>query len=143
VTGGTIGDIDPYGGRRWVMHGPLLGHWMGQLGMAPIDVTASRFMSQLCCVASLPSIGALDAFPAMVVKLDRGFLTFGAPDDVKQKLADEHDITITHQDTVGFFELVQRFTEAQNSPIAGTNATRYSLGSPMQDRVLSVVIPRL
>lgn len=141
VTGGTIGDIDPYGGRRWVLHGPLIGHWTSQLGIAPLDIIASRFMSQLCCVASLPGIGALPAFPVVVQKLSSGFLTFGTPDEVKQQLQDEYGVTVTHHDTVGFFELVQRFSQAQQSMNdAGNNATRYSLGSPMQGRVLSIVI---
>jgi len=142
VTGGTIGDIDMYGGRRWVMHGPLIGHWMGQIGLAPVDVMASRFMSQLCCVASLPSIGVLDALPAIVIKLNRGYLTFGAPDDVKAKLQSEQNISITRAETVGFIDMIQRFTEAQQDPITSTQATRYSIGSPFQDRVLSIVIPQ-
>lgn len=141
VTGGTIGEIDPFGGRRWVMHGPLVAHWMGQLGMAPIDVTASRFMSQLCCVASLPSIGPQDKLPPMVMKVGEGFVTFGAPDAVKAKLAQEHGITITHAQTATFPELVARFLEMLDDVPASETATRYSLGSPMEDRVLSVVIP--
>lgn len=142
VAGGTIGDVDMYGGRRWVMHGPLINHWMGQVGIAPIDVMASRFMSQLCCVASLPSIGLLDALPAVVIKLNRGYLTFGVPDEVKAKLQADEGVAITRAETIGFVDMIQRFIEAQSSPITSTQATRYSIGSPFQDRVLSIVIPQ-
>lgn len=143
VTGGTIGDIDMYGGRRWVMHGPLIDHWMGQVGVAPIDVMASRFMSQLCCVASLPSIGSLHALEPVVMKLNKGYLTFGAPDEVKTKLEREYSVTITHGETIGFVDMVQRFIEAQQKgETESKQAIRYSMGSPFEGKVLSIVIPR-
>jgi len=53
VEGGTIQGIDAFGGRRYVMHYPLLEHWGAQFGIAPLDVIASRFFSKLCCLGSL------------------------------------------------------------------------------------------
>jgi hypothetical protein len=54
IQGGRIVDVDPWGGRRWVLHYPLLTHWGHQFGIAPLDLTASRLFGLLCCVAHLP-----------------------------------------------------------------------------------------
>ncbi len=147
VTAGSIGDIDPFGGRRWVMHYPLLSHWTTQLGMAPLDVMASRMLSSLCCVASQPSIGTVPKLLGGIVMETGGcFLTFGPPDEVADKLRDREQIVITQTKTVTFAELVVRFIGALGEdpavkPDAGAtlNGVRYTLGSPMNERVLSLV----
>jgi len=53
--GGVI-SFDPWALRRHVITGPLLSHWAGQFGLAPIDVVAGRFAQWVCCVKSLPAI---------------------------------------------------------------------------------------
>ena len=58
VEGGTIQRIDPFGGRRHVIHYPLLEHWGAQFGIAPLDLTASRFFSRLCCISALAAPAA-------------------------------------------------------------------------------------
>ena len=45
--------IDPWGGRRWVMHYPLLSYWGEQFGIVPPDVLASRIFALICCLARL------------------------------------------------------------------------------------------
>jgi hypothetical protein len=54
VEAGNIADINPWGGRRYVVHYPLLAHWGEQLGIVPLDVMVSRLMSMVCCVAGIP-----------------------------------------------------------------------------------------
>jgi hypothetical protein len=54
VEAGNIADINPWGGRRYVVHYPLLAHWGEQLGIVPLDVMVSRLMSMVCCVAAIP-----------------------------------------------------------------------------------------
>jgi hypothetical protein len=54
IEGGTIQSVDPWGGRRWVMHYPLLAHWGQQLGIMPIDAIASKLFGLVCCIAGLP-----------------------------------------------------------------------------------------
>lgn len=54
VAGGTIQRIDPWGGRRWVVHYPLLTHWGSLFGLKPLDVLIGRVASFLCCLAGLP-----------------------------------------------------------------------------------------
>jgi hypothetical protein len=80
VEGGAIQSIDPFGGRRHVVHYPLLEHWGAQFGLAPLDVTASRFFSKLCCLGALPALGvATPEVPFVLVPLGRGFLWLGDP----------------------------------------------------------------
>lgn len=55
IRGGRIVDVDPWGGRRWVVHYPLLSYWGHQFGIAPLDVTASRLFSMVCCLGGLPA----------------------------------------------------------------------------------------
>jgi hypothetical protein len=63
ISGGQIERVDPWGGRRWVMHYPLWSYWGAQFGLVPPDVLASRLFSFICCVAGLkaPSFASLKA----------------------------------------------------------------------------------
>ena len=54
INSGRIVDVDPWGGRRWVVHYPLLSYWGQQFGMVPFDVFASRLFGMICCIARLP-----------------------------------------------------------------------------------------
>jgi hypothetical protein len=51
VEGGTVQMVDPWGGRRWVVHYPLLSYWGKQFGVMPLDALASKFFDLLCCIA--------------------------------------------------------------------------------------------
>jgi hypothetical protein len=61
VCGGEIERIDPWGGRRWVMHYPLQSYWGAQFGIVPPDIMASRVFGLICCLARLhpPACGPL------------------------------------------------------------------------------------
>ena len=54
VEGGRIVTVDPWGGRRWVVHYPLLAYWGQQFGIMPPDAIASKVFDIICCIASLP-----------------------------------------------------------------------------------------
>ena len=54
VRGSEIVDVDPWGGRRWVLHYPLLSYWGHQFGIVPPDVFASRLFGLICCISRLP-----------------------------------------------------------------------------------------
>jgi len=56
ISGGQIERVDPWGGRRCVMHYPLWSYWGAQFGVVPPDVLASRLFSFICCVAGLKSL---------------------------------------------------------------------------------------
>jgi hypothetical protein len=51
---GRILCFDEWAHRRYVLTGPLVTHWTGQFGLAPIDVMATRLASWICCVAKAP-----------------------------------------------------------------------------------------
>ena len=53
--GGTILAFDMWEQRRYVVLGPLVEHWLGVFGIAPIDVVVARFVEAICCVAGLPT----------------------------------------------------------------------------------------
>lgn len=53
---GAIQSFEMWEHRRYVVTGPLLGHWAEQFGIAPIDVIAGRFASAICCLAGLPPL---------------------------------------------------------------------------------------
>lgn len=51
---GRIECFDEWAHRRHVLTGPLITHWAGQFGIAPIDVTAARLASWICCIGRTP-----------------------------------------------------------------------------------------
>lgn len=53
---GVAVGFDAWGSRRYVLTGPLLSHWAGQFGIAPLDVIVGRFVSAFCCLSGLPPI---------------------------------------------------------------------------------------
>ena len=57
ISGREIERVEPWSGRRWVMHYPLWSYWGAQFGLVPADVLASRMFSFICCVAGLKPPG--------------------------------------------------------------------------------------
>ncbi len=53
---GKILCFDEWAHRRYVLTGPLLTHWTGLFGVAPMDVMATRLASWICCVARTPDV---------------------------------------------------------------------------------------
>ena len=54
---GAVTDFSPWEGRRHVLTGPLLEHWLGQLGMSAPDVLVNRIVQTLCCVTQVNTQG--------------------------------------------------------------------------------------
>jgi hypothetical protein len=106
VEAGAIQGIDPFGGRRHVIHYPLLEHWGAQFGIAPPDLAASRFFSTLCCFAAQPALGVagLNVLP-LLVPLGNGFLGLGDPTDTA-RLIEERRLEIRAQRRVGAPEMI-------------------------------------
>jgi hypothetical protein len=91
VDGGEIQMVDPWGGRRWVVHYPLLAYWGTQVGIMPPDAIASRVFDLICCIASLPppQQERADALPigrGSVVPVGRSFVIFETPAGLEQRL---------------------------------------------------------
>jgi hypothetical protein len=92
IEGGSIQHIDPFGGRRHVVHYPLLAHWGAQFGIAPLDITASAFFSKLCCYGSLPAVGGArpNAPPtATLVPVGAGYLAVGEPKEIDTAMTEQ------------------------------------------------------
>ncbi|HEY3857280.1 MAG TPA: hypothetical protein VGO67_23090 [Verrucomicrobiae bacterium] len=77
ITGGVIESISPWGGRRWVMHYPLVSYWGEQFGIVPPDVLASRLFSLICCLGNLPAPGTAVGYRTSSASPASGF-TVGA-----------------------------------------------------------------
>jgi hypothetical protein len=105
VEGGTIKRIDPFGGRRYVVHYPLLAHWAEQCGIPPLDLTASRFFSKLCCLAGLPALNVDSPdVPVLIVPIGGGILTVGEPRMVEKQLGER--IHVIERRKVGTAEMI-------------------------------------
>jgi hypothetical protein len=122
VAGGTIQGIDPFGGRRYVVHYPLLEHWGAQFGIAPLDVMASRFFSKLCCVSALPALGvASPNVPVAAVALGAGQFVVGDPKEIAT-LLERAKVTIVARRSVGLPEMIASalaLSGTQPSPTQG------------------------
>ena len=105
VDGGTIQTVDPFGGRRYVVHYPLLEHWGGQFGLAPLDATAMRFFQRLCCWGSLAPAqpGTREEAPVIDTKVGDGHLLIGDPRAIREKLGDRK---IAQRRSAGLAEMI-------------------------------------
>jgi hypothetical protein len=141
VEGGDIAKIDPFGGRRYVIHYPLLAHWGAQFGIAPLDITLLRFFSKLCCVSSLSAV-AVDnpvLFP-FVTEMGGGYLAVGDPADIATKLNDK---VIVNQRRVSTPEMiVSALTLIGTSAQAGTRQfTQLILADLVADQTVVLLLP--
>ena len=92
VQAGTITHVDPWGGRRWAVHYPLVSHWLEQFGLLPPDVIASKFFSIVCCLSGLAARLEASRTPnndtsgtvtsTLLKSLGSGHLLLGKPDDL-------------------------------------------------------------
>lgn len=106
VEGGAIQSIDPFGGRRHVVHYPLLEHWGSQFGIAPLDLTASRFFSKLCCLSALPAVSVKSPdVSGQLIAVGGGHLWIGDPREIHATL-DKHQIDIVGQRKVATPEMI-------------------------------------
>src|SRR2546425_11431392 len=144
VNSGTIQNIDPWGGRRYVVHYPLLAHWGAQFGIAPLDVIMSRVASFICCIGGLPTTHAEPEKPPPVtigthVPAQPKFVPAGnavlAVGDSTAVPAQVHQmgITVTEMRSAGLAEFVSRLLTSfgQEAPPQGAPFVQYTLeGAP-------------
>src|SRR3569833_1557355 len=86
---GQIVDFDMWEHRREVITGPLINHWLGVFGFAPIDVVAGRISQAICCLAGLqiPTLATqvierqptnVNHYDAVAVPIGMGSVAVGA-----------------------------------------------------------------
>src|SRR5262249_14368375 len=84
---GLVTDFDLWRGRRWVMTGPLVGHFGAQLGLASLDVVVGRLVDSICCLGlgklqtagiwmALPPLGTQT--PSVTLAMGGGTIDLGA-----------------------------------------------------------------
>src|SRR5262249_16858144 len=106
VDGGEIQYVDPWGGRRWVVHYPLLSYWGRLFGIMHLDALASKFFDLICCVSGLPAPRSPQGTPTVgiaafaraaeleptgrssTVNLGNSVLIFDQPEGAAQKISD-------------------------------------------------------
>jgi hypothetical protein len=160
VESGTIGDIDPFGGRQYVVQWPLVSHWASQAGIAPLELSATRLFSTLCCVTALPSSVGRGTTPAVLRRIGGNetaatYLAFGSETAVatawKERTGNELGSVPTHQVTTAAFvgqivSAIQRNATSSvpsDAPQAVTGrpgVKRYTLGRLVQPGVLSLLV---
>jgi hypothetical protein len=123
VCGGEIERIDPWGGRRWVMHYPLLAYWGEQFGIVPPDALASRIFALICCLARLerPSCEGFyrDDRVAERMEMEIGGARFGiGPGSPRQSGNTVHGRQISRRETVSLLEFAAHALAAIAQPQA-------------------------
>ena len=133
VEGGTIRMVDPWGGRRWVVHYPLVAYWGKQFGIQPFDAIASKFFDLLCCVAHLypssagtqqPQAGVIfrglniDAVKTPIVSLGASALILDQSANLPGRFA-ELGVTPDRRVSVSPMDFVARVVQALNAPGGG------------------------
>lgn len=163
VRGGTIGDIDPFGGRRWVVQYPLLNHWTSQLGLAPLDAVANRLSSLLCSVAALPGPTTPGSTPAFVRKIAVGelnetkwvaYIAFGTEEGLQRELDPAFGpLTISITQTLNLVQFAKLLIETLQGKPSGfldkfglpkdtDQVTQATLGGLVEPGVLSLLFAR-
>jgi hypothetical protein len=138
VKAGDICEVDSWGGRRWVVHYPLLAYWGEQFGLTPPDVLASRLFDFICCIADLrlPPLpprdrdqptGSTTHVSTAVFPVGRSYLMFGDREDV---LVRAKELKMQHGPVkeVGLLDFIQRVVAGARSP--GDPKGPYTLYAP-------------
>ena len=167
---GTIGEVDPFGGRRYVVQYPLLTHWAAQIGLAPLDATITRLASLLCCVAALPRPTTPTAGYTSVIKLATGdgaavgdvgpagatqtaYLAFGSGAALaaafKEETKEELNVSTTHElSFLLFASYVIATLRGDLPPTSGMGPAqarrveRYTIGGLFEPGVVSLLVTR-
>jgi hypothetical protein len=129
VKAGDLCEVDPWGGRRWVMHYPLASYWAEQFGVTPPDVLASRFFDFICCIGDhlrtppppVPSPdqpqGSLSHLTTSAFNVKGSYLMFGSPQDAQTRFNElKVGVSTAQVQTLGPINFVSRVIEAVNGP---------------------------
>ena len=161
VKAGTIGDIDPFGGRRNVVQYPLITHWGKQLGLAPLDATLNRLFSRLCCMAALPQAATSSDAPGFVVQLGSeeqrtAYLAFGSEAGIAAAFEDETQeklrVAVAHEVSFLLFsgyvigalrgDLPSSSRDSSDGEVRDSSVERYTLGGLFEPGVVSLLVTR-
>ncbi len=145
VEAGDIREVDPWGGRRYVLHGPLLNYWGEQVGIAALDVTVGRLVSLVCCLACLPLPAALSSPDLNVrpgtINLNSSLLIRGSANEVNARLA-EVNVQPVRTETISGVDFASRVVTALRQPASplqpGQPVVRYTVEG-MPD--LNLIVP--
>lgn len=140
VAGGAVQSVDPWGGRRYVVHYPLLTYWGGLFGLVPLDVIMTRLASFICCIGGLPVIQGvqppLELKPALpeltILPMGNAVFATGSVTAAADR-ARSAGMTIGETRTVGLGEFMSSLMAAfaGDPPEPGTLFTQLSLeGAP-------------
>jgi hypothetical protein len=112
VCNGDIERVDPWGGRRWVMHYPLQAYWGSQFGIVPPDILASKIFGMICCLARLerPDCEVLRSKGGLADEAKCGGVAIG----LKQDGVMQH--RVARQEVVPLAEFVQHLLNALVRP---------------------------
>jgi hypothetical protein len=134
VEAGDIQTVDPWGGRRWVVHYPLLAYWGTQIGIMPLDAIASRLFDLVCCIASLPlprlASSQQPVGRGSVVNVGRSFLLLDTPTAFDQRLAEigvkpARTVALNSLDFV--IRVVTLLRQPLTPPVPGESMVLYTL----------------
>ena len=126
VKAGDICSVDSWGGRRWVVHYPLLAHWGEQFGLTPPDVLASRLFDFICCLAELrlPPLPSREKdqppastthFNTAVFPVGPSYLMFGTRQDVLA-WAEERKMRHVRDERMGLLDFISLVVAGTRSP---------------------------
>lgn len=74
---GQVQSFSAWEGRRHVLTGPLLEHWLGQLGIAAPDVMVGRILEVICCVGEGHASPLVDLVHWTQRDMDKELSTYG------------------------------------------------------------------
>jgi hypothetical protein len=142
VEGGTIQRIDPFDGRRYVIHYPLLAHWGAQFGIAPLDISLMRFFSRLCCVSSLRA-ATVDqpSFGPFVTELGAGYIAIGEPDAVAKQIQEKNVLTVRRVSTPEIIASALSLIGTTRSSGGEPPYTAITLADLVADQTVTLLIP--
>jgi hypothetical protein len=130
------------------VHYPLLEHWGSLFGLAPLDVSATRLFSKICCLAGLRThLTKRIESPAGLVKLGGGYVAMGDPTAIASKLG-ENKLAVIAQRKAGVPEmigsaltLIGTRTSTDQASNRKSQYTALVLGDLVADQTVMLLVP--
>lgn len=161
VQAGRMGEIDPFGGRRYVVHWPLVSYWGEQAGIAPLELSATRLFSTMCCLAALPRPAVAGRAPALLRRVGSrdedgaaAYLAFGTEKGVAsawaQQTGEDLRVAASYRVTVPRFSALVA-SALQGRPISAGQSQgeqgaliveRFTVGGLVEPGVVSLLVSR-
>jgi hypothetical protein len=142
VEGGTITNLDPFCGRRYRLGYPLLEHWAAQFGIPPLDLTAMRFFSKLCCLAGLPAFSPTQpASTAQLITIGGGLAAMGDRSDIARKLGGKQIVDERRVGTLEMFATALTLFGTKPPPASSAQYTALVLDELVWDHTFMLLVP--